>query len=123
MVNKWIEISQLINQEFRRKAAICDYEVGLLTTYRTIGRCSLFLKAENKKELEHALDISRQKDIEVAIIGNGSNLLISDNGFQGLIIKLGTEFEQVKIIDGYAYVGGAAKLPVVARSTSSKGLS
>ena len=123
MVNKWTEISQLINQEFRREAAICDYEVGLLTTYRTIGRCSLFLKAENKKELEHALDICRQKDIEVAIIGNGSNLLISDNGFEGLIIKLGTEFEQVKIIDGYAYVGGAAKLPVVARSTSSKGLS
>ena len=123
MVNKWIAISPLINQEFRRKAAICDYEVGLLTTYRTIGRCSLFLKAENKKELNHALDICRQKDIEVAVIGNGSNLLISDNGFQGLIIKLGTEFEQVKIIDGYAYVGGAAKLPVVARSTSSKGLS
>ena len=122
MIDKWIEISQLINQEFRREAAICDYEVGLLTTYRTIGRCSLFLKAENKKELEHALHICRQKDIEVAIIGNGSNLLISDNGFQGLIIKLGSEFEQVKIIEGHVYVGGAAKLPVVARSTSSQGL-
>ena len=122
MVNKWTEISQLINQEFRREAAICDYEVGLLTTYRTIGRCSLFLKAENKRELEHALDICRQKDAEVAIMGNGSNLLISDSGFQGLIIKLGSEFEQVKIIEGHAYVGGAAKLPVVARSTSSKGL-
>ena len=122
MVNKWVEISQLINQEFRREAAICDYEVGLLTTYRTIGRCSLFLKAENKKELEHSLDICRQKDIEVAIMGNGSNLLISDNGFQGLIIKLGSEFEQLKMIEGHAYVGGAAKLPVVARSTSSKGL-
>ena len=122
MVNKWVEISQLINHEFRREAAICDYEVGLLTTYRTIGRCSLFLKAENKKELEHSLDICRQKDIEVAIMGNGSNLLISDNGFQGLIIKLGSEFEQLKMIEGHAYVGGAAKLPVVARSTSSKGL-
>ena len=122
MVNKWTEISQLINQEFRREAAICDYEVGLLTTYRTIGRCSLFLKAENKRELEHALGICRQKDAEVAIMGNGSNLLISDSGFQGLIIKLGSEFEQVKIIEGHAYVGGAAKLPVVARSTSSKGL-
>ena len=69
MVDKWIEISQLINQEFRRKAAICDYEVGLLTTYRTIGRCSLFLKAENKKELEHALDICRQKDIRSSNYG------------------------------------------------------
>ena len=78
------------------QSCLRDYEVGLLTTYRTIGRCSLFLKAENKKELEHALDISRQKDIEVAIIGNGSNLLISDNGFQGLIIKLGTEFNKLR---------------------------
>ncbi|GIS39641.1 MAG: hypothetical protein Ct9H90mP11_09610 [Acidimicrobiales bacterium] len=49
MVNKWTEISQLINQEFRREAAICDYEVGLLTTYRTIGRCSLFLKQRTRE--------------------------------------------------------------------------
>ena len=110
MDDKWTEISQLINRKFRREATSCDYEVGLLTTYRTIGRCSLFLKAENKKELNHALDICRQKDIEVAVIGNGSNLLISDDGFE------------VNIIEGHAYVGGAAKLPVVARSTSSKGL-
>ena len=122
MDDKWTEISQLINRKFRREATSCDYEVGLLTTYRTIGRCSLFLKAENKKELNHALDICRQKDIEVAVIGNGSNLLISDDGFEGLIIKLGSEFEEVNIIEGHAYVGGAAKLPVVARSTSSKGL-
>ena len=95
MDDKWTEISQLINRKFRREASRCDYEVGLLTTYRTIGRCSLFLKAENKKELNHALDICRQKDIEVAVIGNGSNLLISDDGFEGLIIKLGSEFEEV----------------------------
>ena len=75
MDDKWTEISQLINRKFRREATSCDYEVGLLTTYRTIGRCSLFLKAENKKELNHALDICRQKDIEVAVIGNGSCLL------------------------------------------------
>ena len=86
MIGKWEEISQIVNRKFRREATICDYEVGLLTTYRTIGRCSLFLKAESKKELEHALDICRQKDIQVAVIGNGSNLLISDNGFEGMII-------------------------------------
>tara|TARA_Y100000768_G_scaffold361862_1_gene320249 strand:+ start:2473 stop:3390 length:918 start_codon:yes stop_codon:yes gene_type:complete len=122
MVDKWVEISQFINQKFGREATICDYKIGLLTTYRTIGRCSLFLKVDNKRELEHALDICRQKDIEVAVIGNGSNLLISDNGFEGLIIKLGSDFKEVKIMEEHAYVGGAAKLPVVARSTSSKGL-
>ena len=122
MVNNWKEISQLVNRELRREATICNYEVGLLTTYRTIGRCSLFLKAENTRELGHTLDICRQKDIEVAVIGNGSNLLISDNGFEGLIIKLGSEFEAVNVIEEHAFVGGAAKLPVVARSTSSRGL-
>ena len=122
MVENWREISQLINRKLRREATVCDYEIGLLTTYRTIGKCSLFFKAENKIELAHALDICRRKDIEVAVIGNGSNLLISDNGFEGLVIKLGSEFEITKVIEDRAYVGGAAKLPVVARSTSSKGL-
>ena len=122
MVDNWSEVSKFLNQKLRREATICNYKVGLLTTYRTIGKCSLFLKAESKTELDYAIDICRQKEIEVAVIGNGSNLLISDEGFKGLIIKLGTEFEAINIAEEHAYVGGAAKLPVVARSTSSGGL-
>ena len=122
MVDNWVEVSKFLNQKLRREATICNYKVGLLTTYRTIGKCSLFLKAESKTELDYAIDICRQKEIEVAVIGNGSNLLISDEGFKGLIIKLGTEFEAINIAEEHAYVGGAAKLPVVARSTSSGGL-
>ena len=122
MVDNWSEVSKFLNQKLRREATICNYKVGLLTTYRTIGKCSLFLKAESKTELDYAIDICRQKEIEVSVIGNGSNLLISDEGFKGLIIKLGTEFEAINIAEEHAYVGGAAKLPVVARSTSSGGL-
>jgi UDP-N-acetylmuramate dehydrogenase len=122
MENSWKVISNHINRELSREASICNYEIGLQTTYRTIGRCSIFAKVETVTELDHVMNISRSKDMPVAFIGNGSNLLIADEGFEGLMIKLGSGFESVEFSEDRVHVGGAAKLPVVARLTSSKGL-
>jgi UDP-N-acetylmuramate dehydrogenase len=122
MENSWKVISNHINRELSREASICNYEIGLQTTYRTLGRCSIFAKVETVTELDHVMNISRSKDMPVAFIGNGSNLLIADEGFEGLMIKLGSGFESVEFSEDRVHVGGAAKLPVVARLTSSKGL-
>lgn len=122
MENSWKELSNHINQKLNREASIHNYEIGLQTTYRTIGRCSIFVKVETITELDYLINISRSKDIPLAFIGNGSNLLIADEGFEGLMIKLGSGFESVELSEDRVYVGGAAKLPVVARLTSSKGL-
>lgn len=122
MENSWKVISNHINRELSREASICNYEIGLQTTYRTLGRCSIFAKVETVTELDHVMNISRSKDMPVAFIGNGSNLLIADEGFEGLMIKLGSGFESVEFSEDLVHVGGAAKLPVVARLTSSKGL-
>ena len=122
MGNPWKEISNKINQKLSREASICNYEIGLQTTYRTMGTCSIFAKVETITELNHIVNISRVKDVPLAVIGNGSNLLIADEGFEGLMIKLGSGFESVELSEDRVYVGGASKLPVVARFTSSKGL-
>ena len=122
MRDEWKQISSELNHLLRREAISCDFRIGLQTTYRTVGTCSLFLNAMNDGELNHAIKFCQSNDIEIAVIGNGSNLLIADEGFPGLIIKLGDDFENV-IFDGdRLHVGAACKLPVLARMASSKGL-
>jgi len=61
--------------------------------------------------------------MKVLIVGNGSNLLISDSGFDGLVIQLGENFENISVVNQEVTAGGAASLPVLARHTVKNGLS
>tara|TARA_B100000945_G_scaffold285537_1_gene255884 strand:- start:3 stop:920 length:918 start_codon:yes stop_codon:yes gene_type:complete len=122
MRDEWKQISNEMNHLLGREAVSCDFRIGLHTTYRTVGTCSLFLNAMDDVELKDAINFCQNNDIEIAVIGNGSNLLIADEGFHGLIIKLGDDFENVSFDGDKAYVGAASKLPVIARMASSKGL-
>ena len=61
-------------------------------------------------------------NIPIAVLGNGSNLLVSDNGFSGLILRLGPEFKSLSIEGKTVFAGAAAILPVVARRTVAAGL-
>ena len=122
MRDEWKQISNELNHLLRREAVSCDFKIGLHTTYRTVGTCSLFLNAMDDVELKHAITFCQNNDIEIAVIGNGSNLLIADEGFQGLIIKLGDYFENVSFDGHRVHVGAASKLPVIARMASAKSL-
>ena len=87
MRDEWKQISNELNHLLGREAVSCDFRIGLYTTYRTVGTCSLFLNAMDDVELKDAIDFCQNNDIEIAVIGNGSNLLIADEGFRGLIIE------------------------------------
>ncbi len=59
-----------------------------LTTLRIGGPARFFCEAENEKELLQALSWAREKKIPRYILGSGSNLVASDRGFAGLVIKI-----------------------------------
>lgn len=69
------------NLEFAR-------ELAPLTSYRTGGRARYFVSAESAHELAHAISGARQLSLPFFVIGGGSNLLVSDDGYDGLIIKV-----------------------------------
>jgi len=58
----------------------------------------------------------------VLVIGLGSNLLVADDGFDGLVVVLGNGFADVAIDGTTVRAGGRTKLPVVARQTAAAGL-
>lgn len=100
-----------------------DHPFGALTTYRTGGTAALFVSAHTEEDL---LEVARAivgRSVPVVVLGKGSNMLVADRGFDGLVVALGPGFDQV-VIEGTDVVAGASTaLPVLARRTVAAGLS
>ena len=94
-----------------------------LSTYRVGGSAAVLIKVEKISSFSMISNGLAKFPMPVMIMGNGSNVLISDNGFEGIVLKLGEFFETIEIEDTTVKVGAAAKLPVVARETVKFGLS
>ena len=73
---------------------------GVLAEYTTIkvgGAAGLMMEARDAQEVAAALAAARQHGVPALIIGNGSNLLVADEGFEGLVIHFGRQFAQVTL--------------------------
>ena len=99
-----------------------DVPIGPHTTYRVGGPAALFVEARDEADVALVADAVRQSGIAVLVVGKGSNLLVTDAGFPGLVLSLGDGFTSVDIADTVVRAGGAAALPIVARQTVRAGL-
>ena len=80
-----------------------DYDMGKSTWFRAGGKAKGYVTVNNLKDLK---TIVRYEDkIKYSIIGVGSNLLVRDSGYNGLIIKLGKNFNKIKIKKNILSVG------------------
>lgn len=95
--------------------------LGPLTSYRVGGDAAILVNVDNREELlelhEVLAQLDRDSSVPIAVIGRGSNLLVSDDGFAGLVITLGQGFADTNIVDDTVAAGGATKLPVLARTS------
>lgn len=109
-----------------------DAEFGSRTTYRVGGRAAVCVEANSAAALAAALAVIEQNGVDHVTLGRGSNMLVADVGFDGVMLVLGSWAEQITIgpldvdVSGADEVtviaGGAAQLPVVARRTAAAGL-
>lgn len=67
------------------------------TTFRVGGRASLYVKAASADELIQVINIAKSANTDFFLIGNGSNLLVSDDGFDGIIIELGEAMSNITV--------------------------
>src|SRR5690606_22713891 len=63
-----------------------DTPLAPLTTLKVGGKAKYFTTAKNKEDFIQALNFAKQKRVPHLILGSGSNLLIDDKGFSGLVI-------------------------------------
>jgi UDP-N-acetylmuramate dehydrogenase len=92
------------------------------TTLGTGGRARAFARPENVEELQGALDLARERCLPVAVLGLGSNLLVADDGFEGLALKLAGELAQVDVRGELLVAGGGAPNAVALHRARAAGL-
>jgi UDP-N-acetylmuramate dehydrogenase len=92
------------------------------TTIGTGGPARAFARPETLEELERALAWAAEHELAVATIGLGSNLLVADEGFDGLVLKLGGELAEAKVDGERLLAGGGAANAVCLHRVRTAGL-
>lgn len=93
------------------------------TSFRIGGPAEIFIEPKDENDLRNILIFVRENDIPINIIGNGTNLLISDNGVKGVVIKMSGCFNDVTINGETVAVGAGFPLPKLSRLVADRGLS
>ncbi len=96
-------LSKIVNK--LKSKIYFNYNVGKLTWFRVGGDAKIYAVVENSEELEIILNEINNNNY--FILGSGSNLLIRDKGFDGVIIKLGKGFNSYNFIENKLIVGAS----------------
>ena len=93
------------------------------TSFRVGGPAKVFLTVRSEEILSKIFAVLKENKLPYFILGNGSNLLVSDAGYEGIIIYLAEEFAKIKVDGTKICAGAAAFLGKVARKALEEELS
>jgi UDP-N-acetylmuramate dehydrogenase len=103
--------------KIKKNVPLRDY-----STYKIGGPAKYFVKVKNKEELKEALNFCQENNLKFFILGGGSNVLFSDEGFNGLIIKM--ENKAFRFLrNNKLFVEAGCKMERIVRETVKRGLS
>ncbi len=96
------------------------------TSFRIGGNADCFCEVRNVASLKYIVRLCREKNVPYFVLGMGSNLLVSDKGIEGLVLRLGGEFNEITLTDNNIIRCGAgstlARLCIFAKNMSLGGL-
>ena len=108
------EIKQKFCREFGPDRVLLEEPMKLHTTFRIGGPAEIFVMPEGLEEVQRILEICRTEDLPYFILGNGSNLLVSDRGYRGVVIQLDRNFGEVKVEGTEIHASAGALLSTIA---------
>jgi UDP-N-acetylmuramate dehydrogenase len=104
--------------------AVRHAPLGARTTYRVGGTASVLVEVGGEDDLAavHTALAGTGRAVPVLVLGNGSNMLVADGGFDGVVVVPGGALAGVEITGTVVRAGGGAPFPLVARRTAAAGL-
>ena len=119
------EIYEEIQKNIKKSIIKKEEDMSKHTSFKVGGKADIFIKIKNVEELKFILHFSKENDIPLTVIGNGSNLLVKDKGIRGITIYL--DLNQIDIEEkedcAYITVGAGVKLGMLAVILQKKGIS
>lgn len=92
------------------------------TSFRVGGPADLLALPEDEDGLCALVEWARAGGIPLTLIGGGYNLLVSDKGVRGLVVKLGRGFDRISVEGAEVTAGAAARLPALVEAATARGL-
>lgn len=99
-----------------------NYPLSRLTTVRAGGSADFFARPDTEDRVIELLAWAQGEGLPVGVVGSGSNLLVSDEGFRGLVMKLAGGLTRVERDGTRIPCGGGARLPSAAAKAAGWGL-
>jgi UDP-N-acetylmuramate dehydrogenase len=99
-----------------------DFDLARLTTVRAGGPADLFARAGSTERLVELLAFAEREGAAVGVVGSGSNLLVSDDGFRGLVLKLDGDLARIEREGERLLCGAGIRLPSAAAKSAGWGL-
>lgn len=93
------------------------------TSFKIGGPADEFCEPESVEEIQQCIEYAKDKDIPYVVVGNGSNILVSDKGIRGLVIKLSGGFAKYEICESVIKAQSGALLSVIAKAAQNENLS
>jgi len=109
------EILDKINTIIPGENILGDEPMSRHTTFRTGGPADCFIRISSKDELSKLISFLKKENIDYFITGNGSNLLVSDKGYRGVIISM-AGLDELKVNKNHIYAGAGVLTSKVAQS-------
>ena len=92
------------------------------TTFRIGGPADYFVTPESREEIQAIVELCKKEEIPYSVIGNGSNLLVGDKGYRGVILQIFKKMNQIRVEENKIYAGAGALLSKVAATALSESL-
>lgn len=120
-MNKYDKLEEIVGKDKVKY----NEKMSKYTTMRVGGPCDCIVFPDEISKIKQVIDFCKNENITFFVIGNGSNLLVKDEGIHGVVIKLGHRFGKIEIDGEYILAYAGATMPTLsqlAKKNSLKGL-
>ena len=115
-------IEKLLEERLAPDSVCTDELMSRHTTFRIGGPASVFVTPKSEKDLVTAIEICRSQGAPYFILGNGSNLLVSDQGYDGVVVHIGSDLRDISVEGTEITAKTGAMLSQVAHAALAHGL-
>lgn len=120
-MNKYDKLEEIVGKDKIKY----NEKMSKYTTMRVGGPCDCIVFPDEISKIKEVIDFCKNENITFFVIGNGSNLLVKDEGIHGVVIKLGHRFSKIELDGEYILAYAGATMPALsqlAKKNSLKGL-
>ena len=112
------KLSEIVGLENLTEA--CD--MSKFTSFRAGGKADILVQPQSVEQLKAVLQVLAAGDVPYMVMGNGSNILVKDTGYKGVIVKLGDAFNSIDINGTVLVAGCGTLMSQVAKAALDKSL-